>query len=175
MMRRLIVRLALTSLAALSACSCDAAIVYQFVGTGSDSDKSFRYIAPTFITSNLTVSAGVLASCTAPATTTCKSEDFYVDTSPLNLNGDIADAIVFQATNGNGWAFYFVNGALTTLGTYASLALAFEGSLIVSESSTVPEPATLVLLLAGMGGIAVAGARRRSKTEVPRGTADFQC
>lgn len=87
----------------------------------------------------------------------------------LNVAETVAGSFL-SATAGNSWRLFNYTGSLTdnglTLGTMPTLA---SGNSFQIDTSTanqvslvvVPEPATMVTVLAGLGMLAVAGARRR--------------
>jgi hypothetical protein len=125
-------------------------VIYTFEGGGSLSVLSFEYESPGFVTTNVTIPATDLSSCTTfPAgftSYTCSSVSF----------DQIYSLILFTSLQANTQQtlthyFYFHPGDLATPGSYSTRG-GNPGYLTVTESAAVPEPASVILLASGMTG-----------------------
>jgi hypothetical protein len=153
-------------LLALTSPGTDAAVVYEFEGTvGSPTQLygagGFTYSAPSLILTDFTVPAGALDECHVwPATANCNAVSFLPNAFPGY------DLIGFSFLNTGFHLFYFVDGALSTLGSYgpAITTIGNLGRLVVREVSTVSEPQSLGMLALGLAFILRSRVRARSTT-----------
>ena len=134
---------------------CD--VLYTFTGIGVFSEWSFMYQSPTFVTSDTTVPASGLLSCTTFTGDSCVSVEFIPNSSG---NDVIAFATLtggFQETN----FFYFALGDFAAFGSYSTEFFFDPANLTVeSAPARTPEPSSVLLL--GSGLVAVMGGLCRS-------------
>lgn len=170
-MFRRCIPVAVAALVAFSTTPAAAAVRYVFTAHSSFDGVTgtFSYTAPSFITTNRFVPATDFDSCTivTPAGGTCTfSTPFIVD--PTGGAGiDPWDQIGFQV-NFLQPAYYFANGAFSTIGTHETtqFGAAQAATLVVSQVGGVPEPSSWALMIGGFG-IVGAAARRRRRTAEP--------
>lgn len=166
-----------TAILAVLSSAADAAVRYDFTALtayefdGETVSGSFSLVVPDFISADSDFAASALESCAVSMTpsvpVTCGNQVFSLSQDPTHATvefGSLSTAIGDLHTY-----YYFDQGAFGAVGTYSSELLgdAQEGTLTVSEVSSVPEPANLAMLLAGGLGLVAFGRRR---TGSPRRT-----
>ena len=159
-----------------------AAVLYTLTGTtngpGLNNDPnptafSFTYTAPTFVSSNQTVT---LDSCSAGPTATCANATFNPGGLLTNQFGG-TDAFIgfnyndFPVDGGGGTGYlFFQAGALGAPGTYSDSGFPvatpgagnFGDAQLTVAVTGVPEPTTWALLILGFVGIGVLSRRRKN-------------
>lgn len=141
-----------------------AAVLYEFTSAYG----AFTYSSAQYITSDRTIFAGSLDSCTAVGGT-CQAAAFDVDYENRGQNS----TIVFSRQQSNFGAssyHYFALGAFAQNGTYATVVDFNPATLRVSGSAdpvtpAVPEPATWAMLIIGFG---VVGSALRTSRKAKR-------
>ena len=142
-----------------------ADIKYTFAGLNNENGFGtnaigFTLIVPSFLRANgyETFAPAQLASCT-DSLSACTSVQFL----DVN-NGRAPETILFQSP----LSYSFGDGRFmnfSTLGTYTtnggSSLIYGQGTLTVSEVSSIPEPGAFALVLAGVAAIGIAAHRRQ--------------
>jgi hypothetical protein len=133
-------------------------IVYTLTGStnpafGPVHAEGFQFTAPNFVTSALSLSASQLDSCVA-----CSLSGTALQFFPNGSVSTIIPVDYFAFTDASGivYGFFFAPGAFSAPGTYtASSDLPFIISNICTLTvQATPEPSSLLLLLAGVLGLA---------------------
>jgi len=175
--------LAAAMLLLLAASPSHAAVLYTLTGTtngpglNNDPDPtsfSFTYTAPTFVSSNQTVT---LDSCSAGPTATCVNADLNPGGLVTNQFGGTDAAIAFNYTDfpvdggsGTGYLF-FQAGALGAPGTYSDVGFPvgtpgfgnFGDATLSVVVVAVPELSTWAMLLLGFAGIGLIAYRSKAR------------
>jgi hypothetical protein len=109
---------------------------------------SFTYDAPTFITSNTTVPAGSMSSCTVTTPgVICTRADFGF----FNTYDQVGFATDDGSFDTEGF-YYFDSTAFVTPGVHNNVLLVGEQDAQLTVS-IVPEPSIWVMMLLGFGGL----------------------
>jgi hypothetical protein len=144
-----------------------AAVTYTFSGFfgetlppgQTDYTATFTLEVADFITADVTFPASALISCSGPVTP-CASATFVIDAFAAGFYSDPGyEAIILASTGGWSIYYYFAEPAFATPGSYTSLVN--PGTLLVTA---VPEPSTVVLMLAGIPMLLGAGRLRRQRS-----------
>jgi len=168
--RRIFVKLFSKALAcaafALSTVSAHATVTYSFSGFfgetlppgQTDYSATFELTLPDFITSNTTVLAGDMLSCSTHASP-CVDATFYIDAKAEGFTADDGLQALVLSTSKVGTYYYFSAPAFTTVGTH-SMFYPWNPATLTVTVAAVPEPETYAYLL---GGLAVLGFVRKRK------------
>jgi len=153
-----------------------ADVVYNFSGTEAlfPGTESFQYTAPNFITADISIPGSSLDFCTVSGTLVppCDVVNFFISgpDSPQHF-----PQIAFE-TGPTGLAsildYYFPSGSFGEAGTIQSPS----GNTATLTITTVPEPSSLVLLLATILALTIQPFRWRSGflSRVPANTSKTQ-
>jgi len=154
------------SFALLAALPAGASVTYSFVATSADCLPcgngpqplpSFTLTVPTFINAfSIVPQANFSSSANLGANT---------DFGPGGTTVTGFDSIFVSNSHGT-YDYDFLLGAFGSVGTYTATVVGADsfsqtGTLTVTQSSAVPEPATLVLLSAGLSSLLLSVRRSR--------------
>lgn len=144
----------------------NATIIYDFEAKTSifGPTGSFTLSVPTFITSDTYLFYSQFLSSSV-STGNFAGANFYINYQGSNPADK--DVVGFKYDNGQS-PYYFEKGTFTTLGEHFSVVLGPEqyGRLTVTDDGStnpVPEPSTILLLGAGLVGLAAYGWKRRKE------------
>ena len=163
----------LTGLIGFSVCTCAAPITYSFSGAtfndGGVATGSFTYNSGTFSAINISVSGGSTSGSLSPATFTVFDSStgigntaFFV-TSAANLTGTpILSFALPPAGPGNGFSLSGFED--TCVDSVCDGFVSPARTFTAGSANAAPEPASLLLLVAGTGLLAARGSHfRRAK------------
>jgi PEP-CTERM motif len=152
-----------------TAISCDAAIIYKFVGTGINGETvnstiqvsnpepvAFQLTLPTF--ENPPNNTGMDFLCSQlDSSQNCGATGLpFVGFSTQNSFGAFSSQLQFDASNGLAYFFLFPTGAFATLGTSVSetgSGLGIRNNSGTLTVSATPEPTTAGFLVLGSGAL----------------------
>lgn len=146
--------------------SATAAVKYSFSGFFSNNNSphevnftgGFSFIADNYLVAETDISPSNMLNCHA-GDQLCSTVHFFQDAHAAGLTGDFGVQAIGLADNDGSMGYYYFSApALSTSGSYNSLYGFNPGTLTVSA---VPEPASCLGLLAGLGLIGTLTFRSR--------------
>lgn len=144
-----------------------AAVQYSFSGFFSNNNSpseidftgEFSFLVENYLVTELDISPSEMLSCHA-GDQLCSTVHFFQDAQAAGLTVDFGvQAISVADSDGTMGYYYFARPAFSTLGSHTSLYGFNPGTLTVSS---VPEPASWLSLLAGLGLLGTLVTRRRN-------------
>lgn len=160
-----LIRLALFIASFCVSASSMADVQYSFNGffgnnnapNQTDFTGAFAFTVADYIVVDADISPSAMINCHA-GELACSTVHFYQDAHAAGLTGDLGmQAIEFVDSDGLGRYYYFAEPSFSTPGIHTSDVN--DGTLTVS---TVPEPASWLLVLAGLGLIGAVATRRHT-------------
>lgn len=140
------------TLAALAPCS--GAVIYELTGTSGVMSPpfavSFEETTASFIVANTTIAAADLDACST-SFEACNQVIF----EPVSSHDSGFSSLEFFTT-GTSTLFFFDLGSFGAAGVYDTVFGAGTGTLTVTETNVIPEPASATLMLGALAGLIAA-------------------
>lgn len=150
------------------AASAHAATTYSFSGffgqpsPSGDFTATFSITVPSLITADTVIDASGMTQCQTPVGA-CTSVGFYVDAAAAGFAPEHPEWEAIAFSNDQGTSYYYFDGTTFTTDGVHSDVFGIGPATLDVRTAAVPEPASMSLLLAGLGLMGVAARRRAAR------------